>query len=82
MNHREFLARVGGGDHRFQCRLAECWEIQPKRLAVVIDNLDIVRAFGDARIHKSLGLLRRGERRNGNPIFCAVAARCGHQGPR
>ena len=82
VHYREFLARMGGGDHRLQCLLAKRREIKPECLAIVIDNLDVVRAFGDACVHKGLCLLRRGQRRNGQPIFCAVTAGRRHQGPR
>src|SRR5262249_32538196 len=73
---------VCGGDDRSHCCLADRWNAHAIRFSVIIDDLDVVRAFGYSSIYKSLGFVRSVDRRNLNTVLGAVSARSCNQRTR
>ena len=79
MDNRELFAVLRGFDDCCERGFVDGFPRQSDLRAVVIDDLDIVRSLGDPRGHERVGLVRRGDRWDGKPVFCAVAARCRHE---
>ncbi len=78
VHHRQLAAPMRGLDHRLYGRQIERVEAAAQR-PVVEHDLDVVGALVDTCLHESIGLLGRGEGRDLEPVFGAVAARRGHQ---
>ena len=79
VHDRELPALVRRGDHRAHRLLAERGERHAIRVAVVVDELDVVRPFGDPRVHERLGGIGFGDGRNRHAVLGAVAFRDGDQ---
>ena len=58
VNDREFFAVVRGGYHCAHRFRAQSGHRQAKRFAIVINDFDVVRTFGNPGIDKGLGIAR------------------------
>src|SRR6266700_4508977 len=82
VHHGEFAALMRCRDYRRHDLLADGWYGDPIGLAIVVNDLDVVRAFGYACVDESLRLVRRRDGWDGHAVFGAVAVRRGDQGAR
>jgi polyisoprenoid-binding protein YceI/osmotically-inducible protein OsmY len=81
VHDRQPPARVRRRDQRLQRRPIDRGDGMPEGAAVVVDDLDEVRALGDARVHHRLGLRRRCDGRDVD-VLRAVPVGRRHQRPR
>ncbi len=77
MHNRQFPALVGGPDNSRHRLLAEGRERSAHAPAIIVDNLDIIRAFDNASSDKLLGLVRSIDCGNGQAILGKVPTWCG-----
>jgi hypothetical protein len=74
VNDGQLLAEMRGGDGRGKGLAIEGGTVEAESAAIVLDQLDVVGAFGDAGIDERLGILGPGERGDRDPELGAVAA--------
>jgi hypothetical protein len=79
MHDCQLVAGVCGIDQRLHRRLVDRRELDSVRVAVVVDDLDVVRAFRDSRVDPRLGLGRRRERGDRHAVLRTVPLRRGRE---
>ncbi len=82
MHDGELAAAVRGLDRGAQRPRVERRDVHAVGAAVVVHDLDVVRAFGDARVDERLRGLWHGQRGDADAVLGAVAARRGDQRTR
>ena len=83
VHHGEPASLVRRRNQRRQRGLAQGGELETVSAAVVVDDLDVVGAFRDPRVHERLGLLGAGDGGDLETVFGAVpAGRCGQRARR
>src|SRR5215472_4362211 len=77
VDDRHFFAVVSSGDDRGKLVFRQRGDGSTIGAAIVINDLDVIAAFGDAGVDERLGVGGAGEHGNGNAVLGAVTLRDG-----